>query len=66
MIAIRPQIFRCGNMFPSEARLLGFVVRNLIDKSYRGNLERLNVVAKKKGPHEYNGPDPEYSAGGNP
>ena len=53
-------------MFPSEARLLGFVVRNLIDKSYRGNLERLNVVAKKKGPHEYNGSDPEYSAGGNP
>jgi hypothetical protein len=45
VVPIRHQIFRCGNMFPSEARLLGFVVRNLIDKSYRGSLERFDVVA---------------------
>jgi len=45
VVAMRPQIFRCGNMFPSEARLLGFVVRNPIDKSYRGSLERLDIVA---------------------
>ena len=61
-----PPIFLSWNMPSFGALLLGFVVRNPIEESYRERLERIHVVVQKKGPLDYNGSDIGYSAGRNP